>query len=194
MLSSNAHQGAPKDVKFESLEEMNQDLGANGQVCSVFTLASSSNNMLVSPSQSLTTRPQYGRSKLANLLYARYLAKTLSASNPHILINAVHPGVVSTKQSTQDIHEPFPILGYGVSTVLEPFKKSQFEGCVSAMFAATVIQQGGEYVCPPAVIEEGSELSRDEELGERLMRFTVELVEEKTKAKEKGCPLMLAEV
>jgi hypothetical protein len=143
---------------------------------------------------SYLTSPQYGRSKLANLLYARYLNNTLSSSNPHILINAVHPGVVSTKQSTQDIHEPFPILGYGVSTLLEPFKKSQFEGCVSAMFAGTTINEGGKYVCPPAVFEEGSALSQDEKLGEQLMKFTVELIKEKTGAQQKGCPFTLAKV
>ena len=46
--ASNAHQGAPSDVKFASLEELNQDLGPNGQ---------------------------YGRSKLAGILYAKYLNK-----------------------------------------------------------------------------------------------------------------------
>lgn len=76
LLSSNAHQGAPKDVKFESVDELNQDLGANGQ---------------------------YGRSKLANLLYARWAGRNITPKNPNVLVNAVHPGVVSTKQSTQDM-------------------------------------------------------------------------------------------
>ena len=40
---SNAHQGAPSDLKFASTDELNTDLGPNGQ---------------------------YGRSKLANMLYA----------------------------------------------------------------------------------------------------------------------------
>lgn len=30
-LGSNAHQATPSDYKFESLEELNQDLGPNGQ-------------------------------------------------------------------------------------------------------------------------------------------------------------------
>ena len=46
--SSNAHQGAPSDVKFASVDELNQDLGPNGQ---------------------------YGRAKLAGILYAKYLNK-----------------------------------------------------------------------------------------------------------------------
>lgn len=161
--SSNAHQGAPSDVKFASLDELNQDLGPNGQ---------------------------YGRSKLAVLLYARYLAKHLTQGKyPGILSNATHPGFVSTKQSKVDIHEPYPILGYGLSVFMEPFKKSQWQGCVPAVYAATVTEKSGEYVCPPKVVEEGTAMSNDEALGEQLMKLTREIVEEKTGAKEKGCPL-----
>ncbi|KAK7957363.1 alcohol dehydrogenase Bli-4 [Apiospora aurea] len=154
-LASNAHQGAPKDTKFESLEELNQDLGPN---------------------------PLYGRSKLAAILYARYFTrKVTEAGHPNLIMNAVHPGLVSTKQSKQDIHEPFPILGYGVSTVMEPFKKTQFEGCVSSMFAATKTDKGGQYICPPAVPEEGSPLAQDDALADRLMELTRTTVLEKTK-------------
>lgn len=77
--SSNAHQAAPSDTKFLSLDELNQDLGPNGQ---------------------------YGRSKLAQLLYARYLARNVTSKHPQILANATHPGFVSTKMSNEDIHEP----------------------------------------------------------------------------------------
>lgn len=67
--ASNAHQGAPSDTKFASLEEINKDSGPNGQ---------------------------YGRSKLAGILYARYLARHLSKEHPSIVANATHPGFVST--------------------------------------------------------------------------------------------------
>lgn len=77
--ASNAHESAPKDVKFESLDELNQDLGP-------LTL--------------------YGRTKLAIILYARYMARHLTSKYPNILINATHPGIVSTKQSVDEIHEP----------------------------------------------------------------------------------------
>lgn len=161
-MASNAHQGAPSDVKFASLEELNQDLGPNGQ---------------------------YGRSKLAAILYSRYLARHLPAS-PKILVNATHPGFVETRQSTELIHEAYPLLGYGVSTVLNPFKKSQFEGCVSAMFAATMTEATGQYICPPAMPEPGTEMSQDSALGEQMMKLTREIVMQKTKAqsKDKGCP------
>ena len=86
-LGSNAHQAAPSDCKFASLEELNQDLGPNGQ---------------------------YGRSKLAQMLYVKYLNKHLTSTHPKILANSVHPGFVDTKMSREDIHEPYPLGGYAM--------------------------------------------------------------------------------
>ena len=77
-----------------------------------------------------------------------------------------------------------------MSTMMKPFQKDQFEGGISAVFAATAIESTGEYVCPPAVVEQGSAQSQDEALGEQLMKLTREIVREKTRADsvEKGCP------
>ncbi len=63
-------------------------------------------------------------------------------------------------------------------------------GCVSTMFAATKTSKSGEYICPPAVPEKGSDQSQDEELGERLMKLTRDVIKEKTYADSaaKGCP------
>jgi NAD(P)-dependent dehydrogenase (short-subunit alcohol dehydrogenase family) len=78
--SSNMHSAAPGDTRFESLEEINRDSGPNGQ---------------------------YGRSKLAGLLYTRWFDQNVTQKgHPNVLMNATHPGFVSTKQSTEDIHEP----------------------------------------------------------------------------------------
>lgn len=162
-LGSNAHQAAPSSTKFASLDELNQDLGPNGS---------------------------YGRSKLAVILYVRYLARHLTASHPNILANSTHPGFVDTKMSTDDIHEPYPLAGYAMSHGMKPLKKDQFAGAVSTLFAATKTTKSGEYICPPAKPEAGSSLTQDEALGEQLMKLTREVVAEKTKAEsvEKGCP------
>ncbi|KAI0489793.1 retinol dehydrogenase 12 [Xylaria cf. heliscus] len=162
--ASNAHQQVPNDTKFDSLEELNRDLG---------------------PSQ------QYGRSKLANILYSRYFTnKVTKAGHPNIRMNSTHPGFVSTKMSTQDILEPFPLGGYAMTTGMEPFKKNQFEGAKPAMFAATVTNDSGQYICPPAVPESGSKLAQDDLLAERLMMLTRQVVMEKTKSSsaDQGCP------
>ena len=77
--SSNLHHKAPSDTQFESLEELNRDLGPNSL---------------------------YSRSKLANLLYTRWFARNVTdAGHPNLLMNATHPGFVDTRQSTEHIHE-----------------------------------------------------------------------------------------
>jgi len=161
-LGSNAHQNTPKETAFASIDELQKDYGPNGQ---------------------------YGRSKLAAILYAKYLAKHLTSAYPKILANSTHPGFVDTAQTNVHIHEPYPILGYGISTALKPFRKTQFEGCVSTMYAATVCEDSGLYICPPKIVEQGSEQANDMELAERLMKLTREVVDEKTGASKKGCPL-----
>ncbi|KAF4897559.1 putative oxidoreductase bli-4 [Colletotrichum viniferum] len=163
--ASNAHQAAPSDVKFESLEELNKDLGPNGQ---------------------------YGRSKLANILYARYFARKVTQNgHPNVLMNATHPGFVSTKMSKEDIFEPYPLGGYAMAVGMEPFKKNQWEGAVSAVFAATAIKESGQYICPPAIPEAGNKLAQDEKLADQLMELTRKIITEKTRSQsvDKGCPM-----
>jgi NAD(P)-dependent dehydrogenase (short-subunit alcohol dehydrogenase family) len=65
--SSSLHMTAQSDIKFESKEEINKNLGPNNL---------------------------YARSKLATLLYARQLAKKVT--NEAVYINAIHPGAVKT--------------------------------------------------------------------------------------------------
>lgn len=151
-LGSNAHQAAPRDTRFASLDEINRDNGPNGQ---------------------------YGRSKLATMLHARYLATHVTAEHPRILANSVHPGFVNTKASTFDIHEAYPLGGYMMSVAMKPFQKSQLEGCVSAMYAATATERSGKYICVPARIEDGSELAQSNELAEQLMKLTEEILKDK---------------
>lgn len=162
-MGSNAHQGAPSDTKFASLDELNQDLGPNGQ---------------------------YGRSKLAVMLHARYLNTHLTSSHPNILANSMHPGFVETKMSVKDIHEPYPVIGYAMSVGMSPLKKDIWQGCVSTVFAATKTTKSGQYICPPAVPESGTDLAQNDELAESLMKLTREVVKEKTyeDSAAKGCP------
>lgn len=78
--ASNLHESVPKSLKFKSLDDLNTDLGPNSQ---------------------------YGRSKLAAILYARYFnRKVTQHEHPNVLMNATHPGIVDTKMSSEDIHEP----------------------------------------------------------------------------------------
>ncbi|KAF8594623.1 NAD(P)-binding protein [Ceratobasidium sp. AG-I] len=145
---SNLHEQSPKETSFADVAELNKDYGPNAQ---------------------------YGRSKLAAILYARYLARHLSPNHPRVLANAFHPGVVDTRQSNTHIHEPYPILGWG-NNMMYPIKKDIWDAACSVMYVATKTEKTGEYVCPPAIPEPGSELARDTELGEQLMKLTREVL------------------
>jgi NAD(P)-dependent dehydrogenase (short-subunit alcohol dehydrogenase family) len=162
-IGSNLHEQTPSETQFESLEELNRDYGPQAQ---------------------------YGRTKLASLLYSKYLARNLTSQFPNILANATHPGIVDTRQTTEHIHEAWPFFGYAMSVGMQPFKKSQFEGAVSTMFAATKTEKSGQYIAPPAIVEQGSDKANDAALGDRLMDLTWKVVKEKTKSQsaDKGCP------
>jgi hypothetical protein len=101
------------------------------------------------------------------------------------------PGVVSSTMSKDDILEPYPLAGYAMRVGLDPFKKDQFQGCAPTMYATTVTDKSGQYICPPAVPEAGSALAQDEELADRLMELTRKVITEKTRqdSVQKGCPM-----
>lgn len=117
-LASSLHEMAPKETAFRDLDELQKNYGPEAQ---------------------------YGRSKLAVLLHAKYLARHLTSEHRNILANAVHPGVVDSAQTNEHIHEPYPLLGYGMSVGLKPFRKSALDGCVSTMYAATTCPDSGLY-------------------------------------------------
>lgn len=66
-----------------------------------------------------------------------------------------------------------------MSVLAAPFKKTQFEGALSTLYAVTKTSESGEYICPPAAVEPGSELSRNKALGEQLMKLTHDVIREK---------------
>ena len=115
--ASNAHESVPKDCQFKSIDDLNKDLGP---------------------------MPQYGRAKLTAILYSKYLNRHVTKEHPNLLANAIHPGVVKTKMSEEDIFEPYPLAGYLMSGGLTPFKKDQFEGALSTLYAATVTGKSGK--------------------------------------------------
>jgi hypothetical protein len=77
-----------------------------------------------------------------------------------------------------------------MSVGIEPFKKDQFEGAISTVFAATATEKSGQYICPPAVPEPGSVMAQDAKLASNLMELTRKVVMEKTKrdSVDQGCP------
>ena len=83
----------------------------------------------------------YGQSKLANLLFTRYLAIKLSTEN--ITVNAIHPGGVNTSLGSQNkvwYSKPLRLI-------LRPFFRSPLKGAESIIYLATKQDDGvtGEY-------------------------------------------------
>jgi retinol dehydrogenase 12 len=85
----------------------------------------------------------YGRSKLANLLFMRALARRLRGSD--VTVNAAHPGVVRS-QLFRGLPAP---LRFALATVLRPFTRSLEQGARTSVYLATAAQlaraSGGYY-------------------------------------------------
>lgn len=163
--SSDLHKAAGSSVKFESLKELNTDIGAT---------------ML------------YNRTKLANVLLVRALVRRFennelgfdSTKKNGPWINATHPGAVNTDQQDQAV-EAYGTLGKVGVALARPFMKDPIDdGCRPALFAATsdAIEKEsiqGQYIVPDRKVSEPSKQAQDVQLGENLWKLTEQLLEQK---------------
>ncbi|KAF4592473.1 short-chain dehydrogenase/reductase [Ophiocordyceps camponoti-floridani] len=140
-LSSVAHKQAPKTgIVFDSLKTDANEMGAF---------------------------ERYGQSKIANMLYARQLAKQY----PDLTVSAVHPGVVRTNLATRMSGMP-AVVRY-LSPLANMFFTSVQEGAKNQLWAS--VSKGvesGEYYEPVGVKGKGTALGRDNELAEKLWEWT----------------------
>jgi NAD(P)-dependent dehydrogenase (short-subunit alcohol dehydrogenase family) len=79
----------------------------------------------------------YGRSKLANILFTRELAKRLAGSG--VTVNCLHPGVVRTGLGQQN---DAPILKL-LTNLARPFFRSPERGAETSIFACTAPELAG---------------------------------------------------
>jgi len=113
----------------------------------------------------------YGQSKLANLLFTRYLAIKLSTDN--ISVNAIHPGGVNTSLGSQNkawYSKPLRLI-------LRPFFRSPLKGAESIIYLATKQDDGvtGEYFVD-SKIHKSSSYSKNLEEAHKLWGLSEELV------------------
>ena len=161
--SSEFHRIGTSNVKFESVAELNQDIGAS---------------------------PLYGRSKLGQALLNRAFNRRKQRGELGLQpgkapwINATHPGGVVTDQQDQAV-EAYGMLGkLGVKAV-RPFMKDPVdEGCRPILFAATseaIIHEGidGDYIVPDRKITDVSKQAQDDALQERIWRLVENILREK---------------
>ncbi|KAH6625830.1 hypothetical protein C7974DRAFT_312535 [Boeremia exigua] len=163
--SSDMHRPASSDIKFASIEEMNQDIGA---------------------------LQLYNRTKLAQIVFFRELLLRIKAGQFGEItadtglpwINATHPGGVATDQQEQAI-EAYGTLGkIGVTAVRPLLKDPVKQGCRSILFAATHTdivkeQVQGGYIVPDRKVTEPSDQSKSPVLGLNLWKLTKQILEQK---------------
>lgn len=113
------------------------------------------------------TITRYGQSKLANVLFAKELAKR----NPSITAVSLHPGVVNTElyRSTKK--------WFGVGLLIDAARRWAYtsvqDGAKNQLWATTAEGvKSGEYFTPVGVKGQGSRLSGDEGLAEKLWGWT----------------------
>lgn len=163
--SSDVHKGAPSSIAFESIAEMNQDIGPTYL---------------------------YARTKLAQILFARELVTRIkngqfgqvTQTQGLPFINAVHPGGVLTDQPNQAMEAYGTPAKIGFKAI-KPFMKSpEEEGCRPALFAATSADVASEtiqaaYIVPDRKVTEPSKQAKDEKLAQNLWKLTKEVLESK---------------
>ncbi|KAL4984727.1 hypothetical protein BDW68DRAFT_180372 [Aspergillus falconensis] len=164
LQSSDLHR-AINDVKFESLEELNTDIG---------------------PAK------LYNRTKLAMVLYVRALAERKGKGQLGFdqktetgpWMNATHPGAVSTDQQKQ-AEDAYGVLGKAGVAIVRPFMKGPVDqGCRPALFAATgedVVKDAiqGQYIVPDRSPTSPSSEAQNHELQENLWKLTEKILVDK---------------
>ena len=164
-MSSDLHRGCPSSTTFTSVPEINTDLGPTNL---------------------------YNRSKLAQILTVRAIARRMENNQPGFQspkdtgpwVIATHPGGVSTDQQEQAVDAYGTKGKVGVAAVRPFLKDPVDEGCRSGLFAATsedVVKEKlqGVYIVPDRKVSEPSNRAKDIELGENLWRLSGQILQDK---------------
>lgn len=111
----------------------------------------------------------YGQSKLANILFTRYLAKQLPKS---VSINAADPGAVATRIGCNNGK-----LACFVSALCRPFYRSIPKGAETPLYLALSPEVEGKsgFLFKNNKIIEVSKTAKSEDLGQKLWDFSMDL-------------------
>lgn len=120
--------------------------------------------------QSFRTFREYGRSKLANLLFTRTLAARLGADCP--TVNCCHPGAVASSLGTQN----GGLISSLVPRLLKPFFKTNEQGARTTLFLAcdpSVANVSGKYFVDSRPVQP-KPWAEDDAAAEQLWTYTEE--------------------
>ncbi|MEM9257280.1 MAG: SDR family NAD(P)-dependent oxidoreductase [Pseudomonadota bacterium] len=122
--------------------------------------------------EGFSTFRQYGRSKLANILFTRRLSSLLPPSE--VTVNSLHPGAVSTSLGTQN-----GLLGKLLPMLLRPFFLSSEQGAQTTLYLCCEREggetTGGYYV--KSRLRSPKPWAQDDEVAARLWQVTEESVD-----------------
>jgi len=121
-------------------------------------------------------RGAYSRSKLANVMFSRELARRLAAKGSSITSNSLHPGLVATNFAVTN--NGFKWLLWGVRRVIDLMSISEDEGTETMLYLATSPEVAGVsgkyfYECREAGIHP---TARDDAACRRLWEVSAEMV------------------
>ncbi|KAK5043295.1 hypothetical protein LTR13_001066 [Exophiala sideris] len=124
---------------------------------------------LKTPAETMGSLERYGQSKLANILWARELARRY----PQFTVAAVHPGVVNTNLLSGATDAPFwARMLFGTMRKVG-FIASAETGVKKQLWAAVASDvRSGQYHEPVGVSGKGSAKATDDELAKRLWEWT----------------------
>ena len=115
---------------------------------------------------------EYGRSKLANILFTRSLASRLAGRD--ITVNCLHPGAVATSLGSQNEG----LLARLLPMLLKPFFRSPDKGAETSLYLCTsdaVAAISGAYFVN-CQVKAAKPWAEDDDAAEELWRYTEEAV------------------
>ncbi len=118
---------------------------------------------------------EYGRSKLANILFTRRLARLVQERGLDITVNCLHPGAVATSLGTENNG----IFGKIVPILLKPFFKTPLQGAQTSIHLCVsneVTGITGEYFVN-CKARKPKPWARDDDAADRLWRYTEDSLE-----------------
>ncbi|KAG8781284.1 hypothetical protein FRC12_022029 [Ceratobasidium sp. 428] len=128
---------------------------------------------------------RYGRSKLANHLFASELQSRLEAEGSNIIVVCLHPGNVTTSAAVNSVGK-MPVWSLISSSILRLAFVNEVEGARNSVFAATspVIRAEpdkykGKYLMPIGKVTTPSKMALDVKLAKQLWTLSEVIVESK---------------
>jgi NAD(P)-dependent dehydrogenase (short-subunit alcohol dehydrogenase family) len=146
VVASDAHKGARRGLDFDDLQSTRHYRWGNA----------------------------YSKSKLANIYFARELARRLDGSG--VTVNALHPGFVRSDFGRGG--DLGPVYGWGIKYLAGPFAISPEKGALTTIYLASSpevdsVSGGYFYKCKPAT---PSAVARDDASARRLWDASEQLV------------------